>query len=391
MRLTPRLFCARLDGSSSCRSRAAIADQRPAFTFDYTQWHEIVCWTRGGVAEKPPTYVAAFCGEPAGTVKIRGLRRSCGPGVPDYVENSENFKHTYLKPVTTGSGDIQPFLDFMAHLLPVPFLEREWFSFSSESTGWRNGSSRRSPASQSGDVGAGRQGPVLARPPRLCATSAAACSASLPPACRFDISRKVGAGHLHRLPRRRGAAEWSTRPRTADASRGRNARAAYERFLLGIAHRSARDRALVLWSRAIQRFFGAVLFAAFLIYQQISSHPNSGRGTAFRPPRQWEQDDGTSAKAVAGLMISRQHRELARWMAARDNQQVRAVRAPEDTAKTAIAGAGGSDGTSLPHGGAAADWQVAGLFTAISSRGDEARSGPRRVSGRRLQGLMSNV
>ena len=45
---------------------------------------------------------------------------------PTYEEGGETFKNTYLKPVHTGSGDIQPCLDFMTHLLPVEF-EREWF------------------------------------------------------------------------------------------------------------------------------------------------------------------------------------------------------------------------------------------------------------------------
>ena len=45
---------------------------------------------------------------------------------PTYTEGGETFKNTYRRPVHEGTGDVQTFIDFMKHLLPVEF-EREWF------------------------------------------------------------------------------------------------------------------------------------------------------------------------------------------------------------------------------------------------------------------------
>ena len=71
-------------------------------------------------AGRRPLYVAAEWAKRDGAAKIRAIRMRPDRGYPTYVENSETFKNTYLKPVHTGTGagDIRPCLDFIAHLLP---------------------------------------------------------------------------------------------------------------------------------------------------------------------------------------------------------------------------------------------------------------------------------
>ena len=57
---------------------------------------------------------------------IRGIRMRPDMPFPTYQENGELFKNTYLRPVHTGEGNVQTFLDFMVHLIPDEF-ERNWF------------------------------------------------------------------------------------------------------------------------------------------------------------------------------------------------------------------------------------------------------------------------
>jgi hypothetical protein len=118
-------FCKRLDRivmlyepSSECLVT------RPAFTFDYKPWQETIPNPDGG--KDITRFVAATWSARPERSKIRGIRMRPDRDYPTYIENSETFKNTYLKPVHKGAGDIQPFLDFIAHLLPTKF-EREWF------------------------------------------------------------------------------------------------------------------------------------------------------------------------------------------------------------------------------------------------------------------------
>jgi len=88
--------------------------------------------------------VAAFWASQPDRLKNLGLRMRPDRDYPTYVENSETFKNTYLKPVHTGSGDIPTVPDFMAP--PVAGAVRARIVFS---TGLRtNGSSLRSPGNR---------------------------------------------------------------------------------------------------------------------------------------------------------------------------------------------------------------------------------------------------
>ena len=98
---------------------------RPALTFSRKPWHEVIIGPEGG---ETTVYVAAEWAKQPTRPRIRAIRMRPDRDYPTYVENSETFKNTYLKPMHkgAGAGDIRPCLDFITHLLPVEF-EREWF------------------------------------------------------------------------------------------------------------------------------------------------------------------------------------------------------------------------------------------------------------------------
>lgn len=59
-------------------------------------------------------------------IDIKGVRLRPDQPFPLYTEQGQTYKNTYLRPRHEGNGDIQPWLDFMVHLLPDA-AEREWF------------------------------------------------------------------------------------------------------------------------------------------------------------------------------------------------------------------------------------------------------------------------
>src|SRR6185295_16366436 len=59
-------------------------------------------------------------------LNVGGVRMRPDQPFPVYEEDGEFFKNTYRRPQHVGVGDIQPWLDFMKHLLPDD-VEREWF------------------------------------------------------------------------------------------------------------------------------------------------------------------------------------------------------------------------------------------------------------------------
>jgi hypothetical protein len=59
-------------------------------------------------------------------IDLEGVRMRPDQPFPLYEEAGRRYKNTYLRPSHTGSGVIQPWIDYMAHLLPDP-LERAWF------------------------------------------------------------------------------------------------------------------------------------------------------------------------------------------------------------------------------------------------------------------------
>jgi hypothetical protein len=97
--------------------------QRPAFTFSRKPWHEIIVGPRGG---EDTVYAAAEWAARKERPNIHDIRMRPDRDFPTYRENGELFKNTYRHPIHQGAGDIEPFEEFMEHLVPVEF-ERNWF------------------------------------------------------------------------------------------------------------------------------------------------------------------------------------------------------------------------------------------------------------------------
>jgi len=94
-----------------------------AFARLYRAWREEVTGPRGG---RSWAYATGGWEVDAKRVDIEGVRMRPDMPFPVYAEAGRVFKNTYLRPAHTGAGDIQPWLAFMEHLLPVA-EERAWF------------------------------------------------------------------------------------------------------------------------------------------------------------------------------------------------------------------------------------------------------------------------
>ena len=323
-------FCKRLDRivalyepSSDCLVT------RPAFTFDYKPWHEIIPGPDGG---ETTNYVAAIWAMRPERSKIRGIRMRPDRDYPTYVENSETFKNTYLKPVHKGAGDIQPFLDFIAHLLPTKF-EREWFLdwlackwMRPEIPGIAVVMVAQDVEGQIFGTGRGMLRDILQR---LLGNAYAKH-------VDFDIlTGKSAQGVYTDFLADVVLLMVDEAKDTADASRWSERRAAYER-LKSVIDPRAIERSFVV--KGEQRFFG-LCFAAFLIFtnnldaiqippgdRRFGCLANGGRMTAemAKGLQAWMDQPGNIA-------------ELARWLeAATSDQEFDPFEAPVTLTKTAM-------------------------------------------------------
>ena len=170
-----------------------------AFQRLFRAWREVSLGPRDGEHVQPATGVWDINPD---RPNIRGVRLRPDRPFPTYSENGALYKNSYRKPRHEGAGDIQPWLDFMTHLLPAE-AEREWFcdwlAFKHRHPGTPGIAVVMVAANGDGPVyGAGRGllrdilarllGPKYVKP------------------IDFDIfTGQIGAGGLYRLGRLRGA------------------------------------------------------------------------------------------------------------------------------------------------------------------------------------------
>jgi hypothetical protein len=108
-----RLF----EASDNCRI------DRRAFQEKYLAWREETEGPRGGVKVNLAT--SGWSVSPD-RLRIREVQMRPDKTFPIFDENGELFKNTYQRPTHDGSGDIKPWFEFLAHLIPK-LDEREWF------------------------------------------------------------------------------------------------------------------------------------------------------------------------------------------------------------------------------------------------------------------------
>jgi hypothetical protein len=90
----------------------------------YRDWRETVTGPRGGVSYAYATGAWEVGG--SNRINIEDVCMRPDMPFPTYQENGLVYKNTYRRPQHVGNGDIEPWLEFMRHLLPVE-TEREWF------------------------------------------------------------------------------------------------------------------------------------------------------------------------------------------------------------------------------------------------------------------------
>ena len=301
---------------------------RPALTFSRKPWHEVIVGPGGGETTK---YVAAVWATRPERPKIRGIRMRPDRGYPTYVESGETFKNSYLKPVHAGSGSLQPFLDFIKHLLPTK-LEREWFLdwlackwMLPEIPGIAVVMVAQDVEGQIFGTGRGMLRDILQR---LLGNAYARH-------VDFDIlTGKSAQGVYTDFLADVILLMVDEAKDTADASRWSERRAAYER-LKSVIDPRAIERSFVV--KGGQRFFG-LCFAAFLIFtnnldaiqippgdRRFGCLANGGRMTAemAKGLQAWMDQPGNIA-------------ELARFLEKRDIRQFDPFEAPETLTKKAM-------------------------------------------------------
>jgi hypothetical protein len=117
-------YCGRLDTMVELYKPDDDCQIKPSgFQRLYRAWREETVGPRGG---RVFTYATGYWEVNPGRVDVEGVRMRPDRPFPTYVENGRTFKNTYLRPQHSGTGDIQPWLSFMAHLLP-DHAERDWF------------------------------------------------------------------------------------------------------------------------------------------------------------------------------------------------------------------------------------------------------------------------
>jgi hypothetical protein len=101
-----------------------VCQLRPqAFQFQFRSWREMYLGPRGGENFDIAT---ARWEVNATRLNIKGIQMRPDRPFPVFEEDGAYYKNTYRRPQHEGRGDIQPWLDFMWHLLPDE-REREWF------------------------------------------------------------------------------------------------------------------------------------------------------------------------------------------------------------------------------------------------------------------------
>ena len=95
-----------------------------AFQRRFRSWREKIKGPEGG--DKGWDSATARWEADPKRLDIRGVRMRPDQPFPVYEEDGQFFKNTYRRPQHVGAGDIQPWPEFVAHLLPNK-VEREWF------------------------------------------------------------------------------------------------------------------------------------------------------------------------------------------------------------------------------------------------------------------------
>jgi hypothetical protein len=108
-----RLF----EASDNCRV------ERRAFQETYLSWRQETEGPRGGKQVDLATSCWSISPD---RLKIRGVQMRPDKTFPIFDEGGELFKNTYQRPTHDGNGDIKPWFEFLAHLIPK-LDEREWF------------------------------------------------------------------------------------------------------------------------------------------------------------------------------------------------------------------------------------------------------------------------
>ena len=232
-----------------------------------------------------------------------------------------------------GTGEIQPWLDFMAHLLPVEF-ERDWFLDWLAYKWVQSGNPRH----RGGDGGADVEGQIFGTGrgmlrdilQRLLGKAYAR-------PVDFDIlTGKSSQGVFTDFLADAILIMVDEAKDTADAGRWSERRAVYERLKSVIDPRAIERSFMVKDGQTVLR---AVLRRLPDLHQQSRRHPDSAGRPAVRLPRQWRADDRGDGEEAAGVDGSAgQHRRAGArgWRRAQDHRKFDPFEAPVTLTKTAM-------------------------------------------------------